>query len=136
MKANSQLSSPDMIMPGMKVRIPGETKHVKMKEQNQHINEEKSVRQLVNEEAQPNYRPMEDKIIYDFKSSYNPDHAMPIYPLRKNSEKVNETNKKIRTDDLNQTNQIKQKEKERHKPYQSFSTPNSPTDSPKRNVQQ
>ena len=28
-KANSQLSSPDMIMPGMKIKVPGETKQIK-----------------------------------------------------------------------------------------------------------
>src|SRR5690625_3674535 len=90
-KMNPQLSSPDMIMPGMKIKIPTESKHVrsdgdKTERKDMRTSEEKMER-IERPKSYTTERPMGDDIADDHGKKNQVQPEMPrdigeLYPVR------------------------------------------------------
>ncbi|WP_223805956.1 SafA/ExsA family spore coat assembly protein [Ornithinibacillus gellani] len=134
---NAQISSPDMIMPGMKIKIPGTAKAVK-KEQQVKEKPKEQVKQPVTKQPKPIPKPIvkEDekkqpnKVVPQAPKMEMPQQHLPKYPVMQMPIMEQPPSQYKPEQPTKEEKEVKKEKKETQKPVEQIPTPTFPETQP------
>lgn len=132
---NAQISSPDMIMPGMKIKIPGTAKAVK-KEQQVKEKPKEQVKQPVTQQPQPKPIVKEDekkqpsKVVPQAPKMEIPQQHLPKYPMMQMPIMEQPPTQYKPEQPAKEVKEVKKEKKETQKPVEQIPTPAIPETQP------